>query len=58
MKNTWNYLQGKKTYIVGAVSILYLLTQYWAGTITPQEAVEGLLAVLGLASLRHGVTKR
>jgi hypothetical protein len=52
---TW--INGKKTYIVAAATILYAAVQLWQGQIDQQTFVNTVEAALGLAALRHGVAK-
>lgn len=49
-------INGNKTYIVGVVAILYILTQIWTGATTWNTALPEILAALGAMSVRHGIT--
>lgn len=50
-------LQGRKTYIVAAVTVLYALVVVGWGGGEWHAAAELILAGLGLAGLRDGVAK-
>lgn len=53
-----NILEGKKTYIVALVSIVYAAAGAFLGYHDWQYAIMVILGALGLAGLRHGVTTR
>ena len=58
-KKVWEYLKGKKTYIVSGLFVI--VTGLNAeGLITPDqyELILALLGFAGLASLRHGMTTK
>jgi hypothetical protein len=55
MIRLWQIINGKKTYIVGTVCIVYLWSQVWAGTLTAQEAFAGTLIALEGMGLRHAL---
>lgn len=49
-------LEGKKTYVVGAMAILGALASYFTGEIDLANALQlALTAILGM-TIRHGVT--
>ena len=50
-------INGKKTYIVAAVTVLYALVGWWDGSLTDQAAMALLFGGAGLGALRHGVSK-
>jgi type IV secretory pathway VirB2 component (pilin) len=50
-------LDGYKTYIVAAATILFTGIQLWAGQIDTQTAIFAVLGALGLGGLRHGMTQ-
>jgi len=52
----WNFLKGRKTYIVGLVTILYALSGWWTGHLSSKDATDTILAALGGMSLRHGIS--
>lgn len=54
MTKLWNFLKGKKSYIVSATGVLYALVVvgWQAGDWT--SANQMILASLGLAGLKHG----
>lgn len=54
-KNTWAWLDGKKTYFIAAIGVLFALSQVWSGAITWQEAIELVLPLLGLGSVRYSI---
>lgn len=49
-------LKGKKTYILAVATALYAIGGWYTGALTVQEAAEILLPVLGLATVRHGIS--
>ena len=51
-----NWLSGKKTYIVGVISILAAVAGAWDGAITWQQAAAAIAAAVGLMTVRSGVT--
>ena len=55
MTTIWTWLQGKKSYIVALVAILYAITQFWLGGMSQQELIGAILAALGLSALRSGI---
>lgn len=57
MLKLWHLINGNKTYIVGTSMILFALTQYWAGSITGDDAMQMVLTALGLMGIRHGIRK-
>ena len=56
MENVWEWLKGKKSYLVAAVAIVTAIYQLTTGAIDANTAWEMILAALGLAALRSGVT--
>ena len=57
MTAVWNWLSGKKTYIVMVAALGYAVTQFWSGAFGQDELVRYVLAALGLGALRSGVAK-
>lgn len=53
--NVLELLQGKKSYIIAAAIILTALGAFLNGDVTLVQAIETVLAGLGLASLRAGI---
>jgi hypothetical protein len=56
------FLQGKKTYIIVAVSVLAIVAEKFLGIDIPgfevgEDWLGGLLTMLGLGTLRAGVAK-
>ena len=51
-------LNGYKTYIVAAATILFTLVQYWSGAIDLNATIFAILGAAGLSGLRHGVEAR
>lgn len=49
-------LNGYKTYIVAAVTVVFALASWWAGTIDQSAAIAMILGALGLGGLRHGIS--
>lgn len=56
MSSLWDFLKGKKTYIIAAASVAYAIAQYWAGNMDFDHLMTALAAAAGLSSLRHGVS--
>ena len=58
-KKVWEYLKGKKTYIVSGLFIIVAGLNA-EGFITPYqyELILALLGFAGLVSLRHGIQNR
>lgn len=54
LTDLFKLLAGKKTYLIAAAGIAYLLWCQHNGT-PPSETVLGIFASLGLATLRHGI---
>ena len=52
----WAFLQGKKTYIVAAATVVYALAEWWAGTIDQSAAVAMILGAAGMGAIRHGIS--
>ena len=50
-------LEGKKTYLISIAGVVYAITGVVAGYMNPQEALEIVMASLGLSALRAGVSK-
>jgi len=50
-------LNGKKTYIVAVLTIIYAVTGAAIGKIDWNTAVGIILAALGMSGLRHGISK-
>lgn len=57
LKRGWSAIDGKKTYFITAIGVLFVLSQVWAGSLTWQQAVEAILPLLGLGAVRHGIKK-
>ena len=51
------WLQGKKTYLVMIAAILGAIAAYSTGDMTLIQALEAIMAALGLGALRSGVAK-
>jgi hypothetical protein len=56
LKGTWNWLQGKKTYIVSFGGLAYTWLQVWDGTVSEQTAIQATFVLLGIGAVRHGVS--
>ena len=48
-------LNGTKTYVVAATTVLYAVVSWWAGTMDQNAAMAMILGAAGLGALRHGV---
>ena len=53
----FSWLEGKKTYLLAAATILGAISTYLAGAITFMQLVEAVMAALTAMSLRAGITK-
>lgn len=51
------FLDGKKTYVLAALAIVYAVAAVALGKLSGNEAVEVIFAALGGAALRHGISK-
>lgn len=49
-------LTGYKTYIVCAVAIIYAVSGFYTGNLDLNTAFQVVLAALGAAGLRHGIS--
>ena len=50
-------MNGKKSYLVAAVAILYAISGFFFGALDANAAVQIVIAALGLSSVRHGISK-
>lgn len=60
LKVYWNLLEGRKTYLVGAVdTLLNLFVVVFPNTLTPAEVLKlnGLLIALGGMAIRSSISK-
>ena len=55
MNTIWDWLKGKKTYIVTALGLAYVVAQWWAGDMSQQDALTRGMELLGLSTVRHGI---
>ena len=55
MLKLWNWLQGKKTYIIMGASIAWAVSSVILGKMEAQEAIGVILAALGMGGLRAGM---
>jgi hypothetical protein len=53
-----DFLDGKKTYIVAALLIVFAVTGVLTGNLTADEAFVLVLNGLGLGALRSGISKQ
>lgn len=53
-----SFISGKKTYIIGACTILYAVTGYVIGQVEQQTAMEMIFLGLGMMGLRAGIAKQ
>lgn len=51
-----SFMNGWKTYLVCAVAIIYAVSGILSGNLDGNTAVGIILAALGAAGLRHGIT--
>ena len=52
----WNWLKGKKTYIVAAGTAIGAAAQYWQGAIGLDTLNLALVGAASTAGVRHGIT--
>ena len=55
MSTILKFFEGKKTYLVSAGGILFVLAQLWASTIDTNTATVSILGFLGLSTARSGM---
>ena len=51
------YLQGKKTYILGALMIIYAGVGYYLKQMNETQALQLVMTALGMFGLRKGITE-
>lgn len=56
-KLTLMEIDGKKTYLVAAIALIYAASGWYLGFLTQQGVMHFLTLGLGLAGLRHGIAK-
>jgi hypothetical protein len=56
MDKALEFISGKKTYLVTAAGIVYLVACQFTGK-TPDESILGIFGFLGVSFLRMGVSK-
>lgn len=49
-------LNGHKTYIVAAATILFAVVQYWNGASDETSMILTILGALGLGAVRHAIS--
>jgi hypothetical protein len=52
-----NFINGKKTYILGALGIIYAVAGYFTGNLDPQTALGLLWGSSSLLTIRHAISK-
>lgn len=57
MNRLLNLTSGKKTYIVAIATLVFAVAGVFLGQLDVKEAIELVLGALGVASLRHGMSK-
>jgi hypothetical protein len=57
MKNILTFLDGKKTFLVSIVTIIYALTVIGWMNNSWNEAMDMIFAALGISALRSGIKK-
>lgn len=57
MNRLMEKVSGKKTYLVAIATLLFAVTGVLLGKLEFKEAIELVLGALGIASLRHGMSK-
>lgn len=56
MQSLWTAFNGKKTYIVAAVGIIFAWVSFWNHTMDFNTAMETTMAALGGMAVAHRVT--
>ena len=51
----FEFLEGKKTYLVALATLSYAVGGYFAGYLSFDQVIPLVLATLGLSGLRHGI---
>lgn len=58
ISSAWQFLNGKKTYILTGATIVVTWLQVWNGTVDSTTAFYATAAALGFSTVRHGVAKQ
>lgn len=53
----WNFINGKKTYLIAGVTIVYAWASVYLGLSDTATAIDLTLGALGMGTLRHGLSK-
>lgn len=57
MLKLWNYLQGRKTYLVALATLVYAWVGYYLHFVSLADAVNYTLAALGTIGFRSALNK-
>lgn len=57
LQELWTYLQGKKTYIVCMITIVYAVSGWYTKFLPAQEAMNDILIALGGIGFRSALNK-
>ena len=55
IKKAWDFLKGKKSYIIAAGTLAYAGYGFYSGHMTKDEAIKLAIGSGALATLRHGL---
>lgn len=56
-RNFWDFINGRKTYIVGCAMIAWAFIGLWGGAHDQEAARLMILNGLGIMGIRHGISK-
>jgi len=57
MINLINFINGKKSYILAGLGVIYALTGFFTGHLDGQGAIDIIWTSLGLATIKHAISK-
>lgn len=52
----WNYLKGKKTYLLSLATVIYFVSAAMTGHLSWHEAINGILGSSFAATLRNAIS--
>lgn len=57
LNKVWNFLNGKKTYILVLTGLLYTASRVWVGEIGLEDAIYIVLGMMGIGTVGHKVDR-
>lgn len=51
----WGWLKGKKTYLIGVATLLYVAFGYWQAFLPADQAIQMVSTALLAMGIRHGM---